>query len=821
MTDAGHAENRRGAGPPLAVVEPSGGETDDGFVLVLVCDGEGRVRIASPIPEANWGTVVGEALGDSAMPDGIRATLEDLRLQVERSGRPSSSTLAAAVGRSPSLVEVVATPVKGLDGRPGAVAFTLRDLEGSLRAEKVLRDVEDRYRLLADNSTDLISRHDPEGVYRYASPACRALLGYEPEEMVGRLAYDLIHPDDHHLVERSHARVMESAATQTVTYRIRHQDGDYLWFETTARTLRDRETGRIVEIQCASRDVSARVRTEEALRESEGRLQAVLDSSKAVIYVKDLQGRYCLINRRFESLFRISKREVVGKTDLDIFPAEVADAFRANDLKVARGRSPLELEECAPHDDGEHTYLSIKVPLVGADGEPYAVCGISTDISERKRAEAALHESEERFRGAFDAAAVGMVVASPDGRFLEVNESFCRIVGYDEAELLSLDFHAITHPDDLDADLGNALALMDGRIPSYRMEKRYIHKHGHVVWVVLSVSPVRDAGGRPASFVGLIEDITPRKQAEERLQAQNLLLQTMAESERRAHAALKQAQVQLIQSEKLSALGQMVAGVAHEINNPLAFVTNNVAVLRRDVDNLNDLLGLYREADTALAEHAPGLLAPIRELAERIDLPYTIENLDQLSTRSLEGLRRIRQIVRDLRDFARLDEGDLKEADLNDGIASTLNVVRNRAKERGVELRSDLQPLPTLACYPGKINQVVLNLVVNALDACPAGGHVALTTRAVADRVEIEVVDDGSGIAPEVRDKIFDPFFTTKPVGEGTGLGLSISYGIVQAHGGRIEVESTPGRGSRFLVALPLSPAPEPRPTDGAPPAPR
>jgi signal transduction histidine kinase len=250
----------------------------------------------------------------------------------------------------------------------------------------------------------------------------------------------------------------------------------------------------------------------------------------------------------------------------------------------------------------------------------------------------------------------------------------------------------------------------------------------------------------------------------------------------------------------------MVAGVAHEINNPLTFVSNNVVVLQRDLGDLAELLRLYRQADDTLAAHLPELWERIRARAEEIDLAYTLDNLPGLLARSRDGLARIQQIVKNLRDFARLDESELKEVDVNTGIESTLTIIRGKAKKHGVELASELAPLPPVTCHPAQINQVVLNLLANAIDACLAGGRVTVRTRPGPDGVEVHFIDTGSGIGPAIRDKVFDPFFTTKPPGEGTGLGLSISYGIVRDHGGRISFESAPGGGTHFVVVLPLRP---------------
>jgi two-component system NtrC family sensor kinase len=290
---------------------------------------------------------------------------------------------------------------------------------------------------------------------------------------------------------------------------------------------------------------------------------------------------------------------------------------------------------------------------------------------------------------------------------------------------------------------------------------------------------------------------------ERRVQERTAALRESALSERQAHEELKKAQSQLVQNEKLAALGQLVAGIAHEINNPLSFVYNNVVVLERDVASLRDLLLLYRQAEPLLERELPDVAARLKQSSEDMDLEYTLENLQGLATRAREGLRRIQQIVKDLRAFARLDESDLQETDLNANIVSTLNLIQGEARSRQVELVTDLGPIPTVVCFPARINQVILNLVVNAIDACAAGNRVTVRTRADGPDVLLEVEDTGSGIAPAIRERIFDPFFTTKPQGKGTGLGLSISYGIIQGHGGSIHVDSTLGQGTCFRIRLP------------------
>jgi signal transduction histidine kinase len=257
---------------------------------------------------------------------------------------------------------------------------------------------------------------------------------------------------------------------------------------------------------------------------------------------------------------------------------------------------------------------------------------------------------------------------------------------------------------------------------------------------------------------------------------------------------------------ELARLAQLVAGVAHEVNNPLAFVSNNLAVLGRDLHALGELAALYHGSDGVAVEQAAELRRRARELADEIDLAATRAELAELLARSKDGLKRIEQLVKDLRDFARLDQAAWDEADLSAGVASVLGVIRGRAERRGVTLHAELVPLPRVWCHPAKINQVVFHLVANAIDASPPGARVTVRARPADGGVELAVLDNGHGIDPAIRDKVFDPFFTTRPLGQGAGLGLSVSYGIVQSHGGTIDFESVPGQGTCFRVQLPLRP---------------
>jgi two-component system NtrC family sensor kinase len=302
-------------------------------------------------------------------------------------------------------------------------------------------------------------------------------------------------------------------------------------------------------------------------------------------------------------------------------------------------------------------------------------------------------------------------------------------------------------------------------------------------------------------------EIEERKRAHQALEAKEAEQRVLIEK-------LKDAHLQLLQSEKMASIGQLAAGVAHEINNPIGFVSSNLGTLRGYADALLKVVDAYETLDTVLAAH-PQLLRYIEEQKQLNELAYVRNDIRTLIAESIEGTTRVRNIVQNLRDFSHVDQGDWQQTNLHAGLDSTLSVARNEIKHKAKVIK-DYGELPLVECLPSQINQVFLNLLVNAAQAITDQGTITIRTRADDAMVCVAISDTGSGMAPEVLAKVFDPFFTTKPVGQGTGLGLAVSFGIVEQHGGHIEVESTPGAGSTFSIMLPVCRRAPPGPPEAA-----
>ncbi len=286
----------------------------------------------------------------------------------------------------------------------------------------------------------------------------------------------------------------------------------------------------------------------------------------------------------------------------------------------------------------------------------------------------------------------------------------------------------------------------------------------------------------------------------EHLSKQNAVIEKKNRDLEHTMQQLQRTQYLLVQAEKMASLGQLTAGIAHEINNPVNFVSSNVKPLKRDIDDVLSVMAEYERA--IAADHLQGKFSDAEKLKTKLDFKFLLEEINSLLKGIEDGAQRTFEIVKGLRNFSRLDEEGKKLADINLGLESTLLMLKHQLKNR-IEVIKDFGDLPQILCFPGKLNQVFMNILSNACQAIDGPGKIFVKTTYADDIVKVSIKDTGRGMSDEVKEHIFEPFFTTKDVGEGTGLGLSITFGIIQDHDGNIEVFSEPDKGAEFVITLP------------------
>jgi len=401
-------------------------------------------------------------------------------------------------------------------------------------------------------------------------------------------------------------------------------------------------------------------------------------------------------------------------------------------------------------------------------------------------------------------------------RWLNSTEAVETFLGQSIEQLRQRSFIESLHPDDralAEDEFRKAIELGERHDFTLRMP----NAAGRIRYVRVYTQARYNPDGSINHVRCYLKDVTERVQADqelkrrtEQLTAANEQLRQTNQKLTETNQKLKETQSQLIHTEKLASLGTLAAGMAHEINNPLAFAMNNVAVMGRDLADLLRLVTSYEEGHADLKGARPELAERIERLRDEADLPYLRENLPRMTEATRQGLQRVAKIVENLRGFAQLDRSEIASIDVNVALDQTLGMLSGALSEYQITVDRRYEQLPTLECAGAPLNQVFLNLMMNAMQAIETtgrrSGRIEVVTHWEDGEVVVEIADDGCGMSPDVRSKIFDPFFTTKPVGAGTGLGLSIGHGIIAKQGGRIEVESAPGAGSRFRVHLPIAP---------------
>jgi PAS domain S-box-containing protein len=547
------------------------------------------------------------------------------------------------------------------------------------------------------------------------------------------------------------------------------------------------------------------------LQQANAFLEAQRECSLDGILVVDQHRQINAFNQRFLDLWQIPPALSTTRDDhqmLAFVVEQVSDSHVFLDQVLYLYDHIEESSHCEIALNDGRTIERTSVPVNTAEGDHCGRIWYFRDISNRQAAATALIESEAYHRNLFNQSTIGLQLCRMDGSMVYANAAYAQILGRTPEATAALTYWEIT-PEKYAAAEQQQLQSLQATSRYGPYEKEYIHQDGRLIPVRLSGVLVERYGEQ---FIwSSIEDITDRKAAESVIQQKSRELE-------QAVRALQQAQLQMVQSEKMSALGNLVAGVAHEINNPIGCIVGNVGAAQ---DYINDLLGVIDLYAQKFPQPGPEIAA---ELAT-IDLEYLREDLPKLIRAMRDGGDRIKSISRSLRTFSRADTDVKQLFNLHDGIDSTVLILRHRLKANDrrpeIPVVTDYGKIPAVECFPGQLNQVFMNIIANAIDALDENnfGHrfvdiqahpnqITIQTIQADNQVRITIRDNGPGMSEAVRAQVFDHLFTTKDVGKGTGLGLAIAHQIVvQKHHGSLTVQSELGQGTAFMIHLPIAAA--------------
>ena len=658
--------------------------------------------------------------------------------------------------------------------------------------------------------------------------ALARLLGYAQDQLLTLTHDQLAGPETREKMASYGKGCLETdpepAATEMT---LRTASGDDRFVELTARRI-DIAGHAMVLSTC--QDLSDIRHVQTSLLNMSQVLNQILDSDPVATFVVDAEHRVTHWNRACEQLtgrdwwdmqgvidkgmvFYGAERPLLCDLIVDGAGAEALEVLYHGNIRASKiSEGAFEAESFFPNFGESGLWLFFTAaPLRNSEGKVVGAIETLQDVTQRRNAEdelmrhrnqlellvsertAELDSTNRELSAFMENASVG-ILAIADRRIVRHNKKFAEMFlteGQSAAGRATADFFCT--PADYEEFASIAFPkLAEGR--PFQHEMMLCRLDGKQLWVQM-IGYVSNADDPAAGAWWLLQDRSEVQRAQEALETNYARL-------KETNHRLEEAQNQLLQSEKMASIGQLAAGVAHEINNPIGFVNSNLNSLKHYVD---DLLRLIADYESMEAQLEPEARQRLQAAKKDVDLQYMLEDLPVLLRESADGLGRVKRIVQDLKDFSRVDNSDWAEADLNAGLDSTLNVVLNEVKYKA-DVVKHYSVLPPVRCLAAQLNQVFMNFIINAAHAIESRGIITLSSGHCGAWVWIEVADTGSGMSEEVQRRIFEPFYTTKPVGKGTGLGLSLSFSIVQKHKGTIKVKSEPGKGSAFRVWIPVDP---------------
>ena len=731
---------------------------------IVITDDQGRVETFNAAAERMFGYLESDMRSHSIA-----------RLLPGAGDRPAGfldDLVAQAAGNASETTAV------GIDGREFPVDITVGHA-GSIGGHSyitVIRDVRERRgaaEALARSESNLRAAQAlahlgsfefgyPDDGTMYWSDEVFRILGRNPAAGVPSLKSlrdEVLHPEDRGRVVAAVLEAAQDGGDVDLAYRVCRPDGSIFYVQTAAR-VDVTEPGTAWRITGTILDITERRRIEEALRVARDRAEFYLDLVGVMIIAVDIRGDITLINRHGLRTLGATEDQVLGRNFFDLFtPAEFRETVlaRFGSLVHSEGDTDLRVDEgWVETMSGQRRLIKWRnKKMLNRAGNVIGMLGAGEDVTEQRRMEEQLRQAEEELRLTFQHAPIGMATMDLEGHILNVNQSLCNMLGYLPGDLLGRSKQEVTHPDDRAVTMALLRKLLGGEIEYVRHEKRYVRRDHSIMHGVVRYSLIRDPRGMPLMFVAQIVDRTEQIHAE---------------------AEIRQHRERLTQLARLGTMGEMAAGIAHELNQPLTAIANYAQACQRLIDN-----------GAIEPDELKGVLGKVTDQARRAGMV-------------IQGLRRFvkrRNIVKRATDLHRVVRDVMMLAELD-------------CRAHGIPIMSEIQePLPQVQGDPIQLQQVLLNLVRNAVDSM-AGldnrdqGILVQASAEGGDEVCITVVDHGTGISAGAAPRLFDPFFTTKD--DGMGMGLALSRSIVEAHGGRLSFEDNPGGGAIFRMTLPTLP---------------
>lgn len=705
-----------------------------------------------------------------------------------------------------------AKPVRLSDGTIVLDGIVL-DITQRQHIKAKLQKVADTNQALLDAIPDMMFRYRADGTFVDFKPAKSIAPVAPPEVFIGKKPQDILPPDVAQRLQQASQQAILSGQLQTCEYQLTI-NGQLSEYEARIIACNSQEIISIV------RDITLWKHAEAEIIRARDLWQAIFNESADAIFLVDPDTLLTLdCNQRAIELFEVTNKaellNIEGQTlQKEPFHPDNLDSI-VEEIQMY-GFWSREIEYVSKK--GRLFWGNLAVKRIQVADKTLHLVRV-TDITPRKQAESELRLVSERLHYLLTYSPAVIFSCKPGENWAAtyMSNNVNKVLGYEAQNFLDdASFWAShVHPEDLEYILAKLPQIFERGF--YSHEYRFQHSDGSYHWFYAQLRLVRDEAGNPIECVGYWVDISDRKQTESDLRLSETQLREKAETLELTISELKQTQVQLIQKEKMASLGQLVAGIAHEINNPVSFIAGNINPARMYIRDILQLIYLY-------GQFYPTPPQEIQDYIVDIELDFIEKDFIQLLDSMQEGAARIQGIVQSLRNFSRLDESDYKKADIHQGIESTLMILQHRLRKQpnrsAIRVMREYEDLPLINCYPGDLNQVFINILSNAIDALEirmqqdtnfipkiriCTDFITVQSQPDINKIIIRITDNGVGIDRQIKSRIFDPFFTTKTIGQGTGLGLSVAHtSIVERHKGEIHCKSLLGQGTEFVIELPV-----------------